>query len=149
MRASLTAHVLAALIAVGTFAVVRTAVKNATPDNDTMGVTYCVNDEPIAFINLRVLGTIDEKSTIAHERKHVEQIMRFDNCILFEAWFLRHEIEAEAEAFCEDIKVETSPTFPERITRMKAINKYAEWLRTYKSPPITTQAAIQAIEKFC
>jgi hypothetical protein len=144
------AVLVAALVFLGTMKLVRSVMDQSLPSNDSMGFTYCNNNQAVAWINVSVLGTVDEEGTIAHERKHMEQINRFDaRCEIFEVWFIANRLEAEAEAFCEDVKIEMRPDFLYPLEREEAIEKYAKWLRTYRDPPLDKKDAIKLLEKFC
>jgi len=119
------------------------------PDAETLpalGLTEC--DPiwgPISWVNVDVLDTPDEKGTVLHERKHAEQVRRFPNCGSFGAWYRANVLEAEAEAFCQEIYDDVRK---ERFTYDAAIVRYGRWLAGYVhgTPPAHTE---QLLRKTC
>ena len=109
------------------------------------GETYCTPIGPVSWLNLDLVGTVEFDGTVAHERKHVEQILRFDSCRSFEAWYLTSQADAEIEAYCEQIKVDTR----RGATRDASILRYARWLSFYEHVQQNTAEIIGMMQKAC
>lgn len=109
-----------------------------------LGLTECTNSGALGWVNVDVLGTRDEKGTVAHERKHMEQIRRFPDCAAFNVWYRANTAEAEAEAFCEEIKTDTQNEY---LTRDGAIARYGRWLAGYDvgMTPMQAEALLRRI----
>lgn len=110
-----------------------------------LGVTECTPQGPIAWVNIDVLGTPDEKGTIEHERVHVQQIRRFANCAEFESWYLANRLQAEAEAFCAEVYDDVRK---ERRTYQAAIERYGRWLAGYEAG-VTQRQGEELLRKVC
>ena len=118
------------------------------PDPSNYGWSHCVNDEPVAWINIRIIGTPDEATTVAHELMHGKQMRRQGTCVQYAAWLSVHRAEAEAEAFCEEVMLETRP--PYSLTLGAAKVKYANWLsRGYPQFNLTPADALGLLNGFC
>jgi hypothetical protein len=125
------------------------ATEKEEPYYDYLGFTVCERGRTSFFINGRTLGTKDEKGTILHEQKHMEQIARLgNNCMLWEKYRELHGADTEAEAFCEEVKLEQGE--PWNLSRMAALTKYARWLAVcYPQYKLTHDTAIPLLEKYC
>lgn len=118
------------------------------PDPTLYGWSYCYNDQPVGWVNIKLIGTPDEVGTIAHERMHGQQMLRQGTCERYSVWLATHRAEAEAEAFCEEVKIESAPPFT--MSRGGAKLKYGAWLaRAYPQFGLNIADAIQLLNKFC
>jgi hypothetical protein len=125
----------------------------ALPDPEelpALGMTECYTRRdgvpyPVAWINADVLKGPDEEGTVAHERKHSEQVRRFPNCGSFQMWYQSNMADAEAEAFCEEIRVDVKENYR---TRDEAFKRYGRWLAGY-NVGLTEQQAEALLRKTC
>lgn len=115
------------------------------PPPSVLGFTYCHKDGPGAFINVTLIRDGgDVIGTMAHELKHVEQMRRFKDCASFMEW-ANVNPRVEAEAFCEEVKLET-PIFGRELS----IIKYGEWLSLgYPRFALSQLAAESLLREFC
>jgi hypothetical protein len=140
------AYLFAILVAVTSCSILGNSIaKPDAEDLPALGMTECTPVGPIAWVNVDVLGTPDEKGTIAHEKKHVEQIRRFPSCAAFEAWFRENQLLAEAEAFCEEVYDDVRK---ERRTQEQAIARYGRWLAGY-AVGVTQREGEALLRKVC
>jgi hypothetical protein len=124
----------------------RTAASHNDVSGDWLGYTACDKwNRPAGWLNVNVHGTEDEDGTVEHERRHVEQLSRGPNCYLAQFWLGMNQLHYEAEAFCEDVKVDIA----RGIERDSAMSKYANWLRFYPATPISLDSAITRLKEFC
>lgn len=122
------------------------------PEPEWHGVAYCKDGVAHGWLNVKIIE--DKKafmSTVLHEKKHIEQINAFGNCLVSDIWYDLHKLDAEAEAFCASIAVDTLP--PRAWTPAYARARYAGWLSgNYKDrdgQPFDYGAAVEAVGKFC
>lgn len=90
-------------------------------------------------------GTPLGLAVLAHERKHAEQMARFDSCEDAVDWYSRNTVEAEAEAFCAMAQVMAQRG---GMTLDGAIFEYARWLQGY-DPRLSMIDAIEVIRAYC
>ena len=88
---------------------------------DVLGYTECTSRGPRAWVNVRVIDTDDMMPIVAHERKHMEQMRRFESCAAFKTYSRTHQRELESEEFCA-----AAAAHPRGLDF--GINKYAHWL---------------------
>lgn len=94
-------------------------------DNNIYGYTVCNDGQPVILINLRIIRTPDDSSTVAHERVHGQQINRIGNCKAFDKWYKTNRAASEAEAYCADVRADAAMG---RLSFDDALDKYATWL---------------------
>ena len=117
---------------------------------DYLGFTVCDRGQGLGFVAVRALGTAQERGTIAHEKKHMEHIDRLGSCALYAAWIAQHRAEAEAEAFCEDVKSDIMP--PRNWGREQAQHTYARWMADTTAYPqlrLSVDSALNLMRKYC
>lgn len=116
-----------------------------------LGYSYCYGvGTPAGWLNVNVYGTQDELGTVLHERKHMEQVKRIGLCNLYNAWIEipENRIESEAEAFCEEVRLEQK--YPFNLSREAAIAKYARWMSNgYPQFRMTPDSAAVRLGKYC
>ena len=115
-------------------------------DGAPLGFVSC-EGKPVIYLNANILNTPDEALTLAHEKKHVEQYRRYKSCEEADIAYMRDRINFEAEAFCEEVKMEQLP--PYNATEQFARYKYASWLASGGYGPITLDSAYKAIGRYC
>lgn len=114
-------------------------------DPTWLGFTTCTDGQSASWINTRIVGTPNEVTTIAHEKKHIEQQARFPNCEIAIAAYHAAVILFEAEAFCEEVKIEQNP--PYSLSYDEAKNKYIRWLSGGYG--FSADSASKTISRFC
>jgi hypothetical protein len=105
------------------------------------GVTFCRENGSFYLVK-GGLSAMDEASTKAHEKKHIEQHGRFKTCKTFYAWYdtpvgrLETEAEALAAGWCVQVKMGADPVSLKQSFILLLIRYYVPGTQVYEASKV-------------